>query len=261
MGKDVPASPPPVEEVPFLGQRIALLDVPEAAAVIAARPPGLPFAYVVTPNAQHFVRLEHVGDDDFQAAYDGAWLRLLDSRVVWLFNRLLLGPRLKQAAGSDLTAYMLRHTIGPDDPITIIGGDDELRRQLQAQFGLRHIAQHVPPMGLAGNPDAMARCVAFIVENPARYVFVVVGAPTSERICHAAARDGRAVGVGLNVGSSLHFATGMVKRAPPAWRRLGLEWLHRLAGNPRRMARRTFVESPPVLGLVLRERLGLRRRR
>lgn len=261
MGTAVPGGTPRVEERMFLGQRIALLDVPEAASVIAARPPGLPFAYVVTPNAQHFVHLERIEDPEFQAAYDAAWLRLLDSRVVWLFNRMLLGPRLKQAAGSDLTAYLLRHTITPDDPIAIVGGNDELRQRLQAQYGLRHIAQHIPPMGLAGNAQAQAQCVEFIVANPARYVFVIVGAPTSERLSHAVARDGRAVGVGLNVGSSLHFATGLVKRAPPAWRRLGLEWMHRLLGDPRRLARRTFIDSPPVLGLVLRERLGLGRGR
>ena len=230
--------------------------VAEAAATIAARPPGRPFAYVVTPNAQHFVRLGRMRDSRFQAAYDAAWLRLSDSRVVGILARLVCGIELKQAAGSDLTAYMLEHTIRPDDAVTVIGGDEELRRRLVERFGLRRLALHQPPMGLAGKPDELERCIDFVVEHPARYVFLAVGTPTSENLCHRIARDGRAVGVGLNIGSSLLFATGMVDRAPPIYRRLGLEWLHRLMLNPRGHARRVFVESLPVVWMILRARFG-----
>ncbi|MEI5604007.1 hypothetical protein, partial [Streptomyces brasiliscabiei] len=66
----------------FLGVEIANLDTVEAAAVIAARDPGLPFAYVVTPNAQHMVILDGGKDPAFARAYDGAWLRLCDSQIM-----------------------------------------------------------------------------------------------------------------------------------------------------------------------------------
>ena len=69
-------------ETPFLGVRLARLDMQEAARVIAARPFGAPFAYVVTPNAQHFVLLDRGDDQRFSAAYANAWLRLCDSKVV-----------------------------------------------------------------------------------------------------------------------------------------------------------------------------------
>ncbi|BBK29639.1 exopolysaccharide biosynthesis WecB/TagA/CpsF family protein [Stella humosa] len=244
-----------VAEDVFLGQRLALLDVPEAAATIAARPADLPFTYVVTPNAQHFVRLDRGEDPAFQAAYDGAWMRLCDSRVVCLLAKRVFGRNLKQAAGSDLTAYMLHNTIRPDDAVTVVGGNEDLRQKLMAQFGLRHLALISPPMGLAGKPEELARCVEFVVANPARYVFFAVGTPTGENLAHRVARDGRATGVGLCIGGSLHFATGVVKRAPPVFRQLGLEWLHRLALNPRRHARRVFVESLPLLRIVARDRL------
>lgn len=248
----------PVEEASFLGQHLALLDVPEAAAVIAARPPGLPFAYVVTPNAQHFVRLGWLRDARFQAAYDAAWLRLSDSRVACGLARLLFGLQLKQAAGSDLTHYMLHNTIRPDDAVTVIGGDETLRLRLVEKFGLRRLALHAPPMGLAGKPDEQQRCLDFVARHPARYVFLAVGAPTSEYLSHRIAAEGRSVGVGLCIGSSLHFATGLVNRAPPIYRRLGLEWLHRLLINPRGHAKRVFVDSLPMLLMVLRQRLNPR---
>lgn len=242
----------------FLGQRLALLDVAGAAAMIAGRPAAAPFAYVVTPNAQHFVRLGRLRDERFQAAYDGAWLRLCDSQVVRKLARLLFAKDLPHAAGSDLTAYMLANTIRPDDPVTVIGGGDELRRRLVAQFQLRRLHLHAPPMGLGDKPDEQARCIRFVVDHPARYVFLAVGAPTSEYLAHRIAQDGRATGVGLCIGSSLNFATGMVHRAPPIYRRLGLEWLHRLALNPRGHARRVFVDSLPLLLMVAKARLAPR---
>ena len=93
-------------ETPFLGVRLARLDMQEAARVIAARPFGAPFAYVVTPNAQHFVLLDRGDDQRFSAAYANAWLRLCDSKVVCALARVLLGEHLPHAAGSDLTAYL-----------------------------------------------------------------------------------------------------------------------------------------------------------
>ena len=98
-------------ETPFLGVRLARLDMQEAARVIAARPFGAPFAYVVTPNAQHFVLLDRGDDQRFSAAYANAWLRLCDSKVVCALAPVLLGEHLPHAAGSDLTAYLFGHFI------------------------------------------------------------------------------------------------------------------------------------------------------
>lgn len=247
-----PVAAPPAEDR-FLGVPLALLDVAGAASVIAGRAPGLPFAYVVTPNAQHFVRLGR--DEALRDAYEHAWLRLCDSQVVRGLARLFFGKHLPHAAGSDLTAYLLAKVIGSDDPVTVVGGDAELARRLRERFGLRRLALHSPPMGLATKPQELDRCLAFVEANPGRYVFLAVGMPVSELLARRIAAGGRATGVGLCIGSSLNFAVGIVNRAPPIFRRLGLEWLHRLAINPRGHARRIFVESLPLLLMVARARI------
>jgi UDP-N-acetyl-D-mannosaminuronic acid transferase (WecB/TagA/CpsF family) len=38
--------------------------------------------------------------------------------------------------------------------------------------------------------------------------------------------------------------------------RAGLEWLHRLAQDPARLARRYLIDDPPIFALLLRERLS-----
>jgi N-acetylglucosaminyldiphosphoundecaprenol N-acetyl-beta-D-mannosaminyltransferase len=238
----------------FLGVPFTPMRLPEAASLIAGREPNVPFCYVSTPNAQHVVNVEH-GNTLFSDGQDGAWLVLNDSTILMLLAGKLFKEPMALAAGSDLTAYLFRHHIRPDDPITVIGGSDEVERRLRENFGMQSIARFDPPMGFYKNPAEIERCVDFILAHPARYVFLAVGAPQSETVGLRVLARGGATGTGLCIGSSLHFVTGVVKRAPAFFRHFHLEALYRLWQNPRRHARRVFVESLPVLWIALRIRL------
>ncbi|WP_369807017.1 WecB/TagA/CpsF family glycosyltransferase [Ancylobacter radicis] len=241
-------------EIVFLGVPIARLDARGAADHIAARAPGQPFAYVVTPNAAQFTRLNELSDPRFHDAYDHAWLRLLDGQVPRMLARRLFGLDLPHAAGSDVTLDLLERQIQPDDPVTLIGGSDELRRRLIERFGLSTVHLHVPPMGFIRDAAAVEACVDFVLAHPARYVFLVAGSPQSEYLARQIDRRGGAVGVGLCVGSALNFAVGLVPRAPSWLRQAGLEWAYRLMRNPVGHARRVFVDSAPVLLTALKAR-------
>jgi exopolysaccharide biosynthesis WecB/TagA/CpsF family protein len=238
----------------FLGVPFTPLDLPEAAARIAGRAPDAPFAFVSTPNAQHIVHV-HEQDARFIEPHDRAWLVLNDSKIARLLSNRLFGQDLALAAGSDLTAYLFAHYIRPDDAITIVGGNAEVERRLRSRFGQTKLARYDPPMGFYRHPAEIERCVDFIVSHPARYVFLAVGAPQSETIACRVLDRGGATGVGLCIGSSLHFVTDVVRRAPAIMRRLNAEALYRLVRNPRRHARRVFLESVPVLWIALRARL------
>jgi len=240
-----------VDEVVYLGVSLALLDAAEAAARIAAREPFLPFGYVVTPNAAHFTRLVKLGDERFRDAVDHAWLRLLDGQTPRLLARLLFGMRLAGASGSDVTALLLARHLRPDDAITVIGGEPALPHALTERFGLSRVAQHIPPMGFIRDPDAVDACIDFVLAYPARYVFLVTGAPQSEYLARMIQRRGDVVGCGLCVGSGLNFSAGILPRAPRALREAGLEWAYRLARNPVGHARRVFVDSLPIFSIAL----------
>lgn len=239
----------------FLGVDFTPLSLPEAAARIAARPADAPFVFVTTPNAQHVVRTAG-NDQRFRRAHDRAWLVLNDSAILRLLSRHVFPPELPLAAGSDLTVYLFGHHIGPKDAITVIGGSAEVDRRLRSQFGIESLARYDPPMGFYNSPAEIDRCVDFILAHPARYVFLAVGAPQSETVACAVLDRGGATGIGLCVGSSLHFATGVVQRAPAIVRRLNAEWAYRLMQNPKRHARRVFVESLPVLWIALKAKLA-----
>lgn len=84
-------------------------------------------------------------------------------------------------------------------------------------------------------------------------VLVAMGNPLQERFIAACADDTPAVYIG--VGALFDFLSGAVPRAPEAWRRARLEWLHRLLLDPARMWRRYGVEPLIVLFSVCASRL------
>jgi UDP-N-acetyl-D-mannosaminuronic acid transferase (WecB/TagA/CpsF family) len=127
---------------------------------------------------------------------------------------------------------------------------------LMAREGLAKPYHHNPPIGFEKDPIAFRTAVAFVEAHPARFVFLAVGSPRQEILAAAIKARGRASGTGLCVGASLDFLSGGARRAPLWMQRGGLEWLHRLAGEPRRLARRYLLDDPAVFKLLIRERLA-----
>ena len=58
------------------------------------------------------------------------------------------------------------------------------------------------------------------------------------------------------IGAVFDFYAGTVKRAPLWWQRHGLEWLHRLISEPRRMWRRYLVGNTKFLWYMLGEKFS-----
>jgi exopolysaccharide biosynthesis WecB/TagA/CpsF family protein len=242
--------------VRLLGLNFADLDVAAAAALIAQQKADAPFRYVVTPNADHLVRLAR--RPLLVRAYEDAWLRLLDSRVVAGAARLLGLAVPCVAPGSDLTAALLAAHLVAGERVTIIGLRPAWLPVLVRRYGLAEVAHYDPPMGFENDPEAFRMAIRFVVAHPARFIFLAVGSPRQEMLAAAIAATGQASGVGLCIGAGLDFLSGALPRAPGWMRRSGLEWLHRLACDPRRLARRYLVEDPAVFALLVREWRGVR---
>lgn len=245
------ASPSEGSRVRLLGHDFANLSMPDVVAQLVARPPGAPFGYVVTPNADHLVRIAR--EPRIRPLYDDAWMRLLDSRVVAQLGRMVGLPVPAVVPGSDLTARLVEQEIAPDEPVTVLGLEPAALAQLVERTGLRRIAHHNPPMGFERDPGEFEAAVRFIEEHPARFTFLAVGSPRQCMVAHKVVERGRATGLGLCIGASLLFLTGEEKRAPVPVQRIGLEWAWRLAQDPKRLARRYLVDSPAIIGLLRQE--------
>jgi len=240
----------------FLGLAFDARPSPAIHAWLAARGAASDFAYVVTPNVDHVVRLETAGEAVWQA-YRGAAVCVCDSRVLSGLARLC-GVRLPVTTGSDLVQTLFLDILKPGDAVCLIGGSDELADALRRRFpdfGLRH---HLPPMGLIRDAAARARAVAFAGDAGARATLLAVGSPQQELLAFEMARSGAVRGTALCIGAGVEFLIGARSRAPRAMQRLGLEWAWRLLTEPRRMWRRYLVDGPAVFPIVWRWRRAAR---
>lgn len=238
----------------LLGLDFADLDVAASSQWIANRSRDASFSYVVTPNADHLVRLSR--DPSLLPLYQGAVLCLLDSRVVARAGGML-GLRMPAVTtGSDLTQRLLSTHLEKDEPVTIIGLRASHLASLVARTGIAPPAHYDPPMGFDRDPAEMHRAVQFVLDHPARLVFLAVGSPRQERLAAAIEASGKARGTGLCIGASLEFLAGAIPRAPRFMQRIGIEWLHRMLSDPRRLARRYLLDNPPIFWLLLRARFS-----
>lgn len=208
------------------------------------------FRFIVTPNVDHLVRVSKE-PEVFNPLYEASWLSVCDSRILELLAKFS-GIPLKAVPGSDLTQQLFDNVISKDDPITVIGADTEIIETIKSLYGLDKINHYEPPFGLRHKPDEVAKAAEFIAKNPARYVFICVGSPQQEMVAKACLDRGDCVGLGLCVGASLDFLSGRTKRAPKWMQKARIEWLHRLASEPKRLWKRYLVDGPKIFWLWLK---------
>lgn len=234
----------PRHKVSFLDMDFCDMSVKEALGAILERPLGAPFAYVVTPNVDHVVRIQR-RRSDLWPAYRSAWLCLCDSRIL---SRLAAhaGVELPAAPGSDLTVALLTAIHRSGDRIAIVGGSDALIDRLRVMLPTVDFVHHNPPMGFIANLQAFAEARDFLIDAKARFSILAVGCPQQELLAWHVARSGRATGTALCVGASLDFLTGDQRRAPEWMQTISMEWLFRLMTNPRRLWRRYVIEGPVI---------------
>lgn len=240
----------------FLGVMFDDLTFSEAVSAAVSSPQSA-FRYVVTPNVDHVVRLHNeVGADGkgkFKPLYDFADHCLCDSRVLARLARICR-VRLTVVPGSDLTAAVLQKLDERNGAVAIIGGWPETVHRLERRFPSIRFRQHIPPMGLRDNPQALSDAVRFIRDAGADCTLLAVGSPQQEMLAARVKQEGGAKGVGLCIGASIDFLTGKETRAPIALQKAGLEWAYRLCNDPKRLWRRYLVDGPRIFLLARRWR-------
>jgi exopolysaccharide biosynthesis WecB/TagA/CpsF family protein len=183
--------------------------------------------------------------------------------VRWALN-LLYGTGLRDRVyGPELMRRLCAAAEHECLPIYLYGSwpatVEALRLALAREFPRLVVAGSEPGRSTAMDVEAQLELAARIRASGARLVFVGLGCPRQEQFV-GGMRD--RVGVPLvAVGAAFDYNAGLRREAPQWMMRTGLQWLQRLAAEPRRLWRRYLLLNPLyVLGLVA-QRAGVWRPR
>lgn len=262
-GGEVTPSSPSLEAAPavcaVLGCPLARTDYDGAVALVRGWASAPTRAYAVAAANTHLVTLAR-HDPAFGAAMAAFDLWLPDGMpLVWSMNRRLPeASRLRDRVyGPTFMLRCLAATEREGGSHFLLGGSEELlgtlREKLRARFPRLEIAgAYAPPFGdwPAGENEAI---FARIAGSGARYVWVGLGCPKQEYWI-SRCRERLPPAVYLGVGAAFAFHAGRVRQAPLWMQRAGLEWLFRVAAEPRRLFRRYVVYNSLFLWYSLTDR-------
>jgi N-acetylglucosaminyldiphosphoundecaprenol N-acetyl-beta-D-mannosaminyltransferase len=268
----------------LFGFEVDPLRMPEAVAQILEwieRRDGT-CRFVVTPNADHAVVYQE--NEKLRQAYAAASLILVDGMPLLLAAKLLRRGVPERVPGSDLVPALFAAVSGdnqsraspliPDPSPTRGEGRNDARRlrvfllgagpgvaeraalQIHSTWsGVEIVGCYSPPLGFEKDSSENEAILARIAAADCDLLVVGLGAPKQE-LWVAAHRDRIAAPAALCVGATIDFLAGEKARAPVWMRRVGLEWLHRMASEPRRLARRYLRDAVQLPRLMWREIRG-----
>ena len=217
--------------------------------------------WLVTANLDFLRR--HVKDPAARSIYAAADLRVADGMPLVWASMLRGTPLPERVAGSSLVLPMCQRAAREGRSVYLLGGDPQASEVAAARIlaecpGLTIAGRSSPMVDAPPSPEQVANLRAELLAAKPDLVLVAFGSPKQEHVI-AALKQSLPTAWWVGVGISLSFLAGHVKRAPALVQALGLEWVHRLVQEPRRLFRRYVIEDLPfafeLLGRAALERV------
>jgi N-acetylglucosaminyldiphosphoundecaprenol N-acetyl-beta-D-mannosaminyltransferase len=211
--------------------------------------------YIVTPNVDHAVMYQRRGD--LRDAYADAALVLADGTPIVLAARLFGKLLPERVAGSDLVPKLFA-AVG-DEPLRVFllgaadGVAETAARRIHADWpAVQVVGTYSPPIGFERDAAENARILGTIAAAKPDLLILGLGAPKQELWVQQHQREIDAK-VAICAGATIDFLAGERRRSPVWMRRVGLEWVHRVAAEPRRLAGRYAHDAWEFPRLLWRE--------
>jgi N-acetylglucosaminyldiphosphoundecaprenol N-acetyl-beta-D-mannosaminyltransferase len=204
--------------------------------------------------------MEANDDSSFREVVNGADLVTSDGMPLVWGLRLLGVPGATRVYGPLLTPAVCRAAAREGIPVGFHGATWEVLERLMARVrtdhpGLRIAYAWSPPFRPATEEEDERQAEA-IAASGCRILFVGLGCPKQER--WMAKMRGRIPAVMIGVGAAFDFLAGTKRQAPRWMQAAGLEWVFRLAAEPRRLWRRYLRNNPRFVYLFSRQLIAER---
>jgi N-acetylglucosaminyldiphosphoundecaprenol N-acetyl-beta-D-mannosaminyltransferase len=220
-----------------------------------------------TPNLHHMHAFASGSDGavyERSSKLPGARLVVADGMPLIWASRLRGTPLPERVAGSNLIWSLTGGAAKSGASIFLLGGNpgaaEACTERMRQEFpGVRIAGLMSPPKGFEHDDRALDEIVATLKAAAPDIVYVALGFPKQEELALQLAPEMPTTWF-VGVGISFSFVSGEVQRAPRWMQAAGLEWIHRLVQEPRRLFRRYLVDGLPfavrMFAHAIRSRLG-----
>lgn len=243
-----------MQSISILGVKVHKLTLQDALDEIQGYVASDRGHIVVTADASGVVTAQK--DKEFQEIVNNADLVTPDSVGILLAAKWFGNPLPERVSGVDLVQEVCRIGAEKGWSIFFLGAAPGVSELAAANLGARFRGLKVAGVqhGYFQNDEEV---VGLIRESGAQVLFAALGIPKQEKWI-SVNLDRLGVRVAIGVGGSFDVFSGKVKRAPKWMREHGLEWIHRLAMNPRKIGK--VATLPRFVLMALREKMFPRHR-
>ncbi|WP_432508839.1 WecB/TagA/CpsF family glycosyltransferase [Kineococcus auxinigenes] len=209
---------------------------------------------IVTPNVDILRQLRR---PETRQITEQAELVVPDGMPIVWASRLQGEELPERVTGSSLIWSLSREAAATGRSVYLLGGAEGIAERAAGNLvekvgGLEVAGWDCPPLGFEHRPEQLEATVDAVAEAKPDLAFVALGFPKQERLMQQLRRQLPGTWF-VGCGGTLTMVAGEVSRAPIWAQRSGLEWVYRLAKEPRRMAKRYLVHDMPyAAGLMVR---------
>jgi N-acetylglucosaminyldiphosphoundecaprenol N-acetyl-beta-D-mannosaminyltransferase len=238
-----------LERISILGVSVHNLTMAQAVAAshefIESGQPHI----IVTADASGVVLAQN--DEEFRNIVNNADLVTPDSAGMLWASRKFGTPLTERVSGVDLAQEICALAAKNGYKLFLLGAAPGV-----AETAAENLKKKHPGLNIVGIHDGYftedAPIVKQVKESGAQILFVATGIPKQEKwiIKH---REELGVSLAIGLGGSFDVFSGNVRRAPQWMRKHGLEWVYRLASNPKKISK--VATLPKFVMMVLRDKM------
>jgi N-acetylglucosaminyldiphosphoundecaprenol N-acetyl-beta-D-mannosaminyltransferase len=194
--------------------------------------------------------MEAQSDPAFRAILNHSFLCVPDGMpTVWV-GRLQGHGNMRRVYGPDFMLEFCSHSVARNYRHFLYGGKQGVARELAAELrqrftGLQIVGTYTPPFRPL-TADEGREIATMLKACKPDVIWIGLSTPKQERFM-AEYLDRLDAKLMIGVGAAFDVHTGHMKDAPAWVKAAGLQWLHRLLQEPRRLWKRYLINNPAFL--------------